>query len=57
MKCGDCSHFKKVRYSNYFECTKYGKILTSRPPEKCEECIDDDKKKKRPSKKDYIEVR
>lgn len=54
-KCGNCKYRKKLRRSTYYNCEKYNEIITTNPPEKLEQCINEKKPKK--VKKDYIEVK
>lgn len=56
MNCGNCEHKRKIRTSTYYECLKYGDIITTSPPQRCEKCLKDMKKPKSKNK-DYIEVK
>lgn len=57
MNCGNCEHKRKIRTSTYYECLKYGDIITTSPPQRCEKCLKDMKKSKINKKKEYIEVK
>lgn len=57
MNCGNCEHKRKIRTSTYYECLKYGDIITTSPPQRCEKCLKSMKKAKTGKNKDYIEVK
>lgn len=35
-----CEHRARLKFSTYFECKKYNKVLLGNPAMKCKECIE-----------------
>ena len=55
-----CPHKRRLQYSTYFTCLKYGnQILSGNVPKKCDECIADGqtKTKRKKKEKEFIEVK
>ena len=61
--CNSCESRKKVKYTTFFECVKYGMILDGNPPKKCWKCLENEIEAKKASerktkkKKEFIEVK
>ena len=54
--CGKCECRKKIPFSNYTECTKFGKLLKGDPSLKLDECLVATNKP-RGKRKEFVEVK
>lgn len=70
--CNNCPHRKKLKYTTFFECEKYGVVLEDNPPRKHWKCLEDEMKenkteektvqeesqvRRRKTKREFIEVK